>query len=321
MLTQEHPLREARNEVSASARLLLRCPRCHTNIVELVCPQCTFHMEVHRGIVHALSPERAIRYRQFMADYEHIRTAEGRGSRNEDFYLALPYKDTTGKNSHQWRIRAKSYDYLTKHVLGSLPDGALILDLGAGNCWMCFHLARLGYKPVAGDLLTNEDDGLGAASHLLKHLPTPFPRFQAEATHLPFGDGQFDAIVFNASFHYSEDYEETLREALRCLKPAGLLIISDTPWYSRDESGRQMVAERQVAFRRRFGTASDSLKSLEYLTDERLQTLEGSLSIRWMKYVPWYGWRWALRPWIAKLRHRREPSQFRIYVARKHARS
>lgn len=319
MLTREHPLQETRDEVSATKGLLLRCPRCHTNIVELVCPQCAFHMEVHHGIVHTLSPGRAIRYRQFMADYEYIRTAEGRGSRNEDFYLALPYKDTTGKNSHQWKIRAKSYDYLTKHVLSSLPDGALMLDLGAGNCWMSFRLARLGYTPVAADLLTNEHDGLGAASHLLKHLSAPFPRFQAEVAHLPFRDGQFDAIVFNASFHYSEDYEETLLEALRCLKPAGLLIISDTPWYSRDESGKQMVAERQAAFHRRFGTASDSLKSLEYLTDERLRALEGSLSIRWMKYVPWYGWRWALRPWIAKLRHRREPSQFRIYVARKHA--
>ncbi len=28
-----------------------------------------------------------------------------------------------------------------------------------------------------------------------------------------------------------------MREALRCLKPAGMVIISDTPWYSREESG------------------------------------------------------------------------------------
>jgi SAM-dependent methyltransferase len=194
-----------------------------------------------------------------------------------------------------------------------------ILDLGAGNCWMSFRLALLGYGMVAVDLLTNENDGLGAAEHFHKHLPTPISRFQAEAAHLPFRDEQFDVIIFNASFHYAEDYEAALNEALRCLKPGGKVIISDTPWYSREESGKQMVAERHAAFRQRFGSASDSLKSQEFLTDERLQGLEDNCSIRWTIHRPWYGWRWALRPWIARLRGRREPSSFRMYVARKHA--
>jgi ubiquinone/menaquinone biosynthesis C-methylase UbiE len=136
---------------------------------------------------------------------------------------------------------------------------------------------------------------------------------------LPFKDEQFGAIIFNASFHYSEDYEDTLREALRCLKPGGLMIISDTPWYSCEESGRKMVTERHIQFRQRFGTASNSVNSLEYLTDERLRTLEENFSIRWTVHSPKYGWKWAMRPWIAKLRGHREPSRFRIYVARKHA--
>jgi len=110
-----------------------------------------------------------------------------------------------------------------------------------------------------------------------------------------------------------------LREALRCLKSGGTVIISDTPWYSQEESGRKMVAERHAVFRQRFGTASDSVNSLEFLTDERLRELEETFSIRWTVHRPWYGWRWALRPWVAKLRGRREPSRFRMYVARKYA--
>ena len=184
---------------------------------------------------------------------------------------------------------------------------------------MSFRLALLGYGPVAVDLLTNKNDGLGAADHFHKHLSIPIPRFQAEATRLPFRDEQFDAIIFNASFHYAEDYEATLGEVLRCLKPGGMVIISDTPWYSREESGRQMIAERHAAFCQRFGTSSDSVKSLEFLTDEQLQGLEEKFSIRWTVHRPWYGWRWAMRPWLAKLRGRREPSRFRIYVARKNA--
>jgi len=297
----------------------LQCPRCKTWVDGLSCSQCAFQMKIHNGIVHALPPERAAYYARFVSEYEQIRAAEGRGSQSEDFYLALPDKDLSGRNGQQWRIRSKSYGCLVARALKPSHDGGSILDLGAGNCWMSFRLSLLGYDPVAVDLLTNNHDGLGAAVHFDTRLPIPIPRFQAEAAHMPFRDEQFDAIIFNASFHYSEDYEATLREALRCLKPTGMIIISDTPWYSREESGRQMVTERHALFRQRFGTASDSVNSLEYLTDERLSGLEKKLSIQWTVYSPWYGWKWAMRPWIAKLRGQREPSRFRIYVARKHA--
>lgn len=295
----------------------LQCPRCGGIVDDPRPCQCGFQMGIYNGIVHALLPERALHYAKFIEEYESIRAAEGRGSQHEEFYLALPYKDISGRNSDQWKIRSRSYDYMVQRVLKPLRRGC-VLDLGAGNCWMSFRLAQSGYKPVAVDLLTNENDGLGAAMHFQRRLPIPIALFQAELTHLPFRDGQFDTIIFNASFHYSENYESTLREALRCLTPEGIVIISDTPWYSCEESGRQMVAERHAAFRRKFGTASDSVKSLEYLTDERLKALEEALSVTWTVYRPWYGVRWAMRPLVANLCGRREPSRFRLYVARKH---
>jgi SAM-dependent methyltransferase len=299
--------------------IALQCPCCRADIVGLNCVFCGFRMETVRGVIHALRQERSKYYARFIEDYERIRAAEGRGSQAEDFYLGLPFNDATGRNSKQWRIRARSYDCLMTRVLHPLSNRGTVLDLGAGNCWMSFRLALAGYRPIAVDLLTNEHDGLAAAAHYQKHLPTPLPRFQAEMTRLPFQSEQFDAVVFNASLHYAEDYDAAVREALRCLKAGGMLIISDTPWYSSEESGRQMVAERHAAFLRRYGTASDSVQSLEFLTDERLSELEKQLSIRWTMYSPWYGLRWVLRPVIAKLRHRREPSRFRIYAARKYA--
>jgi hypothetical protein len=57
------------------------------------------------------------------------------------------------------------------------------------------------------------------------------------------------------------------------------------------------------------------MKSLEYLTNERLLTLEKRLGFRWKIHFPFYGLRWAMRPLTAKLRGKREPSKFRIYVA------
>jgi SAM-dependent methyltransferase len=134
---------------------------------------------------------------------------------------------------------------------------------------------------------------------------------------LPLQSGQFDAVIFNASFHYAEDAETAFREALRCTRPGGLVVICDTPWYSGEESGRQMVAERRAAFVSQYGTASDSINSVEYLTDERLQILADGASIAWKIHSPWYGLQWAMRPLVARLRNRREPSRFRIYVAQK----
>jgi hypothetical protein len=42
----------------------------------------------------------------------------------------------------------------------------------------------VGIFPIAVDLLTNELDGLGAASHYSDKLPKLFPRFQTELDRL-----------------------------------------------------------------------------------------------------------------------------------------
>lgn len=59
-------------------------------------------MRMSGGIIYALPPERAAYYARFAQAYERIRAAEGRGSENPDFYLNLPYKDISGRNSRQW---------------------------------------------------------------------------------------------------------------------------------------------------------------------------------------------------------------------------
>ncbi len=270
------------------------------------------------GIIDALPQAKAEHYAQFVEDYEHIRVAEGRGSYRDDFYLSLPYRDVSGRNSEQWRIRARTFSYLMKRVLAPvLLPNALILDLGAGNCWMSFRLANAGYRPVAVDLRSNSYDGLGAAVHFQEHLPKLFPRFRAELAHLPFQSEQFAAAIFNASFHYAEDAVAALAEAMRCLKSGGYLVICDTPWYASDESGFDMVQERRRNFMEKHGTASASLESIEFLTDERLQTFEEQLAIRWTVHSPSYGLRWAMRPYLARVRNRRQPARFRIFVARK----
>jgi SAM-dependent methyltransferase len=253
-----------------------------------------------------------------MMEYQTIRAREGRGCKSDAFYIELPFRDATGRNESQWRIRARTYRYLERHILPLLERDSRpldVLDIGAGNGWLSYRLSLRGHRPVAVDLLTNEEDGLGAAAHYAGAFRQMFPRFQAEMDQLPFVDSQFGLIIFNASLHYSEDYTRTMADAVRCLRNRGIVVIADTPWYSNERSGRMMVAERREIFTTKFGFPSDGICSLEFLTDSRLLALEDRFALHWHVHRPWYGVRWALRPVLARLRGRREPSRFRIYVA------
>ncbi|MGA2250795.1 class I SAM-dependent methyltransferase [Terracidiphilus sp.] len=321
----------AHSSSAAVAGLTLQCPRCGgtldactgQDVSALTCNECSFRLEQHQGIWLALPEERAAYYARFIADYEMIRAAEGRGSKSAPYYLSLPYVDTSGQNQAQWTIRARTYSYLVKHIFPRIKAaagvGARVLDMGAGNGWMSYRLAQMGFRPVAVDLLINDQDGLGAAKHYQQQLPEMFPAVQAESTRLPFASEQFDAAIFNASFHYAENYQSSLRETMRCLKPGGLIVIADSPWYSQASSGERMLAERREAFLKRFGTLSNSIPSLEFLTDARLNDLEQALNLRLKRHVPFYGLKWSMRPWLARVRGRREPARFRIYSARKAA--
>jgi SAM-dependent methyltransferase/ribosomal protein S27AE len=324
LLSQQVQLSNLKTE--GSARLRLRCPRCGNSIgylpdndATLVCSRCTVKIPCEQGVWKALLPEREVHFSRFVEDYQFIRASEGRGSVTADYYLALPYRDLSGRNRGQWKIRARTFRYIETRILPQITSIAnpklRILDLGAGNGWMSYRFSRQGHTPIAVDLMTNDQDGLGAAMHYKKRLPIMFPRFQAELDKLPFADGQFDLVVFNASFHYSEDYEKTLCEALRCTRRYGTVLIADTPWYGDEQSGLQMLEERRVLFIKRYGIPSDELKSLEFLTDQRLAQLQKAFGIRWQTYEPYYGIRWQMRPLLARLRRARTPSRFRIYAA------
>jgi ubiquinone/menaquinone biosynthesis C-methylase UbiE len=188
-----------------------------------------------------------------------------------------------------------------------------ILDLGAGDGWLSNRLAAQGDRVLAVDLLVNEQDGLGA----WKHYEHSFTPVQAEFNHLPVMDRFADAMIFNASFHYSEDYAKTLKEALRVASAQGLIIIMDSPLYRHASSGDQMVQEREAQFKEKYGFASDNLQSENYLTYARLDELARELNLTWKFIRPFYGLRWMLRPLAAALLHRREPAKFRLIVGRR----
>ena len=247
--------------------------------------------------------------RQFLQDYAQIRSAEGRGSEESAYYRALPFQDLTGRNSGQWRIRAKTFRYFARQVLPR--QSCRVLDLGAGNAWLSYRLTESGHRPTAVDIFADPRDGLRAA----RHYPAAFPLVEADFDRLPFTNGSFDLVLFNASFHYSSDYVRTLAAAQRCLRPGGRVVILDTPVYKLREHGEKMRAERQVLFEQQHGFRSEALGSIEFLDEPTLDQLARDLRLTWRIHRPWYGLAWMLRPWKARIKGQRPPSRFWILEA------
>jgi SAM-dependent methyltransferase len=253
---------------------------------------------------------------KFLREYRHIRHAEGRGSANSEYYQALPFKDISGRNAAMWAMRAKTYSHFVRKVLLPLErrrSGPLnILDLGAGNCWLSNRLSLRRHRPIAVDIFSDEEDGLRAG----RHYPTSFDVVESDFDNIPLSAGSIDMAIFNASLHYSTDYVQTLKEARRCLRAGGMLVILDSPVYRKSEHGERMVKEKHAEFERRYGFPSDTLPSKEFLDLATLRHLESELGINWICYKPWYGWRWHYRPVKAWLHRRRPPSKFWILVGK-----
>jgi ubiquinone/menaquinone biosynthesis C-methylase UbiE len=249
---------------------------------------------------------------RFLDDYLRVRSAEGRGSDDPAYYLALPYCDVSGRFDAQWRMRGQTYRYFESRVLRAMECGRPLdlLDLGAGCGWMSYRLALRGHRPVAVDILTDGRDGLGAARHYFDKAS--FSRFDAEFDQLPFASASFDAVLFNASLHYSADYTRTLKEARRCLRPGGRIVILDSPVYKLREHGERMRRERRQQFLSQYGTESDHVGSIEYLDHATLAAIEKEVRLRWRIHKPWYGLAWHLRPLKARLNGARPPSHFWI---------
>jgi SAM-dependent methyltransferase/uncharacterized protein YbaR (Trm112 family) len=305
-------------ETSALLGFQLVCPACRADLEldadQARCGACAATYACDGGIWRLLARERVGYFAQFIAEYEVVREAEGRGSDSPDYYRALPFADLSGRFAEDWRIRARSFEALLQHVVVPLERRGRplrVLDVGAGCGWLAARMTERGHVAAASDLLTNDRDGLGA--HI--HFDQRFLPIQAEFERLPLADGQLDLLVVNAALHYATDYRAVLSGALRLLRAGGVLAIVDTPVYHDSESGAQMMRERGEYFAQRYGFRGDSLPCEGYLSYARLDQLAGQLRIRWRMHRPNHGWRWALRPLRARLRGRREPAAFPLIVA------
>lgn len=261
--------------------------------------------------------------RRWARAYARLRRTEGRGAGGEAELLALPYV-TAGPLAGQWAVRARTFDALKARVVVPLAKergrALAVLDLGAGNGWLCARLARDGHRCVALDLRVDDVDGLAAGAAFRRHLPRMFGRVSASFDALPFSDALFDLVLFDASLHLAEDLGNALAEAARAAAPGGRVAILDSPFYARPASGEAMAEEKRYDTARIFrDLAGDllALRPVEYLTPESLVRAAAPANLSFERSRVLYPLTYETRGVKARLLGRREPSRFDLWVARK----
>ena len=114
--------------------------------------------------------------------------------------------------------------YETEAVMRLLDirEGERVLDLGAGTGRHAAALARRGTEVIAVDaseeMLRVAEARTGGTSVRL---------VRADATALPFADGEFDAVLAVTSLCFTSDPMGALREAKRVLRPNGRLVLGE----------------------------------------------------------------------------------------------
>lgn len=106
-------------------------------------------------------------------------------------------------------------------LLGPLPEGARVLDIGCATGRNSLHLVERGLRPV----------GVDPAAALLPSALARVPAVRADGRALPFADGSFDAGLVTFVLEFLDDPERLLAEARRVCRGRVAVIAQCRPSY------------------------------------------------------------------------------------------
>lgn len=95
-----------------------------------------------------------------------------------------------------------------------------ILDLGAGNGWFTSKMLHKGGNVYAIDISPKSIEKITGESAEYK-AKGMYSGFVMDATNMSFANNTFDIVVGHGILHHLLDYENTIMEILRVLKPGG----------------------------------------------------------------------------------------------------
>lgn len=291
------------------------CPDCRERLAAsdgaMVCGRCARRFAQRDGIYRFLAETAGAD--RFARQYRTVRERDGFRRGGADYYRRLPAVPPDDPRAGEWRIRCESFAMLQRRAWNGGPrTPTRVLDVGAGNGWLAYRLAEQGHQVVAVDWLDDDADGLGA----WRHYPVSFAPVQADFDALPFETGAFDVIVLNGSLHYARDPQVTLAEARRALAADGRLVVMDSPMFSRRRDGQAMVDAQRRSFAVDYGVADVVQAGVGFLTFADLAQAGAALGLSGRFYPSRGAIGWRLRRQMARLRLRRAPAAFGVWVAR-----
>jgi ubiquinone/menaquinone biosynthesis C-methylase UbiE len=141
---------------------------------------------------------------------------------------ARRFSDLMGAN----RFRQSEYRLLAKRLVDlGVPQRGKVLDLGTGPGFVAIEAAKLvGGKDcrVVGMDLSTAMLELAAENAAKAGLNGMLAWREGDNKAMPFGDGEFDAVVSNDSLHHWEDPLAVFDEIARVLKKGGRCIVKDS---------------------------------------------------------------------------------------------
>jgi SAM-dependent methyltransferase len=154
-----------------------------------------------------------------------------------EFILAKPYSEAD-------EFPRRLFDLgVLFHALRLSPHD-VVLELGAGTCWVSHFLNRYGCKTISVDV---SETALALGRTLFERdAQTRWevePEFLTYDGHrIPLADGSCDKIVINDAFHHLPNPAEILREMARLLTDGGIVAMSEPgPGHSLAETSVREV--------------------------------------------------------------------------------
>ena len=244
---------------------ILACPLCGGRLCNadggLSCPVDGAAFPMHpAGLLDLRPPAGRAAADAFAAQYRAARLADGWQPLSSEAACALPDGDPPGFTRLYWAVRRESWAVLATLLreLGTAP--LAIADLGAGFPWLSHRLAALGHAVLAVDLSPDVDFGLGAARLFptagvwdepaaSSWQPGGFQPVLGDLEQPPLAAAAYDVVICNASLHYARDLRAAVARMAQTLRPAGALVIVDSPIVSVSHPGRDggRVLERAAA--------------------------------------------------------------------------